>query len=56
MGLSLTSAMIGLVLVIIGVTFRITRKQRKFAMVLLIVGIVLIVVPYTDIYLISLTE
>jgi hypothetical protein len=50
MGLSFTSAMIGLVIVILGVILLIIRKQRKFAIASLILGIFLIVVPYTYIY------
>jgi hypothetical protein len=50
MGLSLTSAMIGLGLVITGVIFLVLRKQRKVAMVFLILGLVLIVGPYSYIY------
>jgi glucose uptake protein GlcU len=50
MGLSLTSAMIGLGLATIGVILLILHKQRKVAMVFLIMGFVLIVVPYSYIY------
>ena len=51
MGLSLTSAMIGLGVVIIGAVLIVLRKQKRLAIVLLIVGIVLIIVPYGTIYL-----
>jgi hypothetical protein len=50
MGLSLTSAVIGFGMVIFGVILLIIRKQRIFAMLFLIVGFVLIVVPYSLIY------
>jgi hypothetical protein len=51
MGLSQTSALIGLGLVILGVTLLLIRGQRKPAIALLIVGIALMVVPYSSIYL-----
>ena len=51
MGLSLTSAIIGLGIVILGVTLLALRKQKSLAIVLLIVGIALIIVPYGTIYL-----
>jgi hypothetical protein len=50
MGLSLTSAIIGLGLVIVGVTLLLLRKQIKFAVLLLIVGIALMVLPFSIIY------
>ena len=51
MGLSLTSAIIGLGMVIIGAVLLMLRKQRKFAIVLLILGTAFMVVPNGLIYL-----
>lgn len=50
MGLSLTLAMIGSVIVAFGVILLAIRKQRKIAIACLIVGLALILVPYTLIY------
>jgi hypothetical protein len=50
MGLSFTSAIIGLAIVILGVVLLVIRKQRNFAIACLIVGFLLIFVPYTVIY------
>jgi len=46
MGLSLTLAIIGLVIVILGVVLLVIRKQRKIAIACLIVGLSLILVPF----------
>lgn len=50
MGLSLTSALIGFGILLIGVTLLVVRKQRKIAIALFIIGIALMVAPYTYIY------
>ena len=50
MGLSLLLAMIGSVIVIFGVVLHVIRKQRRIVIVCLIVGLSLILIPYTFIY------
>lgn len=50
-GLSSTSALIGMLIVITGVILLITRKHRRLAVACLIIGILLIFVPGTLIYL-----
>ena len=51
MGLSLTSAMIGLGMAILGGVLIGLRRQRRLALILLIAGIALMIVPYGTIYL-----
>ena len=51
MGLSLTSAMIGLGMAILGGVPLVLRRQRRLALILLIVGTALMIVPYGTIYL-----
>ena len=50
MGLSLTLAIIGLSTVMLGVVLLVIRKQRKIAIACVIVGLLLIFVPYIYIY------
>jgi hypothetical protein len=51
LGLSLTSAILGLGIAILGVLILGLRQQKRPAIVLLIIGIALIVIPYSTIYL-----
>jgi hypothetical protein len=50
MGLSLLLAIVGLVIVILGVVFLVMRKQQKITIACLIVGLLLILVPYIYIH------
>jgi hypothetical protein len=51
LGLSSLSALLGLLVVILGVILLLTRKQRTLAIACLIAGILLIFVPVTTIFL-----
>ncbi len=50
MGLSLASAIIGLAVVIAGLLLLIIRKQWPVAIACFVIGLALIFVPYTFIY------
>jgi len=50
MGLSLFSAMIGFTFAALGVVLLVLRKNKKFAIASLIIGGLLIVIPFSAIY------
>lgn len=51
MGISLASAIIGMGMVVSGIALLILQKPRKVALSLMILGLALIVLPYSLIYI-----